>query len=1143
MPDNRWQIVSYVADDDGYRATVRYESGPHDIPRAEQSHWGFSTGITDSFDDDEGSPTDPVEYNPVNPSRIPHRINHHPHSGDPHYGKPPYQPQLKPLPPNRPPYQGVLTSQVNTFIVHPTPAERPDDGRKQFEHHHRPHFSGGSEPKQTSQQKPPQLLKDVAPSSSSSPTPVYIPRPYPTTGHQQSPRPTTPPPIYTAPRPEKYPDPPVYIPKEKSPQFKVTDSIIYDPNEYHPFFQPTEKPKILTFQPIRPFHLPDQFYENRFNQHQSAVTNLERPIRPTQQQNQQRPQENHHRQPPPSVPQKKEQERPLHHDNRPYLDKPVSNEWTPIYQPALPYQPYEPQQKPDTQESIPSYPAESTEPYVPKQRLPFKASPPYPIEPTVEQQRPSYQPPAVYPSTPAPPVQTIKPQRRPSFEITPSYADKPIEPESSYPEKPVELYEAEERPSVKPLPSSSEKPVKTYGPEKKPGYEALPYPEEPVQTYQPQQLPGYETDSSYPDKPDPTYDSERKPEYEPTVPYDEKPYEPVTAYPGKPYESVAAYPDKQDTPYEQQPEYERPEKPEYEPAAPPYDEKRYEPATAYPDKPYEPQTEPPPPYVDKENEAVAPYPDRATETYEPKKKPEYEPVPSYPDYAVQQPAPTPAEEYRPQYQTDRPFIHQQTEDIRHPYRQYPSRPLQSIRPIYNRPPGNYRQPPSKRPYGVPHTGYSPGTPLSGITSIRPILNPKNQSLLAVDVDYSLEGEAPTEAPEFEPEQFVMKSTKKPEPPRKAYQPAFRKPFRDSPIRPKITRPFNNRVPVELPVQQTTEKLPNEQDSPLLAKYKFKGSTTSSDGYGQRTQPRRKQPKQSTGEFTITYPIEEDGLDESIRSGYNSQRVENDHSYLAAGIPNEDQISELDSFLPIEEEFYSSNTSDSDVLYFDDGMIPPLLLRVRDKIPPAKIAEDIPLPYAVTELVNDIPTTTAIPAQIPSITAPPTETPSTTIASTTIASTTTTTKTTTSTKKPSTKAGKRKKKKRVRAKALKRGNGTGTIMRASKKVQTVSVIVKDVPTANVTLPIRTSPRIRFPPRVRFVQKTAERVTRQNEKDADLIGSHSVNEPVISRDFQENDMIENHAMTKEDLMEWSLNAIPVEQLDLVYDSVELEDKPAE
>ncbi|KAI9563211.1 hypothetical protein GHT06_010669 [Daphnia sinensis] len=478
LPDNRWQIVSYVADDDGYRATVRYENGPHDILRAEQTHWGFSTGIPASYD--EAPRIDPLVYNPVNPPRIPHRFNPH-SSEDPHYGKPPYQPQLRP--PNRPPYPGVLTSQVNTLIVHPTPAERPDDGRKQYEH--QPQFAGGLDPKENVQQTPPQLSKDVASSSSSSPPPVYIPRPYATS--QEAPRPTTPPPVYTAPRPEKFPETPVYIPKAKPPKIEIKDSIIYDPNEYHPFFQPIEKPKILTVQPIRPFHLPDQFYENRFNQQQSVVSNLERPVSPTQ-----------HR---PPVPPKKDEERPQQQTKRPYLDKPVSNEWTPLYRP------YE--QQANTQEFVPSYPAESTEPYVPKQRLPFKASPPYPIEPEQPYERP-----AVYPDTPA---QSFKLQQRPPFELAPSYPEKPIEQKPSYPEKAVEVYEPQEKPTVKP--------AETYEAEKKPEYGTLPpYPVEPTQPYQPEEKPVYEP---YPDKPSAPYDQKQKPEYQPTVPYDEKSIHPI----------------------------------------------------------------------------------------------------------------------------------------------------------------------------------------------------------------------------------------------------------------------------------------------------------------------------------------------------------------------------------------------------------------------------------------------------------------------------------------------------------------------------------------------------------------------------------------------------------------------------------------
>ncbi|XP_057367231.1 uncharacterized protein LOC130688275 [Daphnia carinata] len=1262
LPDNRWQIVSYVADDDGYRATVRYENGPHDILREEQSHWGFTTGS--SFPNDEAARIDPLVYNPITPPRIPHRFNPH-NSEDPRYEKPPYQPQLKP--PNRPPYPGVLTSQVNTFIIHPTPTQRPDDGRKQ------PHFEGGLEPKENVERTPPQLSKDVASSSPSSPPPVYIPRPYAT----GQPRPTTPPPVYTAPRPEKFPDTPVYIPKAKPPKIEIKDSIIYDPNEYHPFFQPIEKPKILTVQPIRPFHLPDQFYETRFKQQQSLVTNLERPVPPTQ--NQQRPQEPSQHRPP--VPPKKDEERPKQETKRPYLDKPVSNEWTPLYRP------YEP--KPNTEDFVPSYPVKPTESYVPKERLPFKASVPYPIETDVEQ---PYERPAFYPDTPA---QSFRPQQRPAIEAATSYPDKPVE--QKYPEKAVE---PQAKPTIKP--SYSEKPAETYEAEKKPEYGTLPpYPAEPTQPYQPDKKPVYEPNL---DKPSVPYDQKQKPGYEPTVPNDEKlyepvtahpskpyepypdkedipyepqaeyvrpgkqeyerpekqeyerpaepeykrpekpeykpapsygekpyepvtaypgkedtpyepqaeyerpgkqeyerpekpeyerpekpeyerpqkpeyerpqkpeyerpqkpeyerpekpeyerpekpeyerpekpeykrpekseykpafygdnPYEPVTAYPNKPTEPVAAYPDKPETPYKFQPEYERPEKPEYQPA--PYVDQSYELVTVYPDTPYEPQAETAPPY-DANDYKISSYPDKPVETYEPENKPEHVTEPLYPEYPVQQSPPPQGEEYRPQYQPERPFIDHPTDEVRHPYRPYAPRPLQPVRPIYKRPPVNYRRPPYKRPYGVPHTGYPPGTSTSGVTSIRPILNPKNQTLLTVDLDYSLEGEAPTEPPEFEPEGYVVPSTstRKPEPPRKAYQPIFRKPFRDSPVRPKVTRPSSTRAP-----EKVTEKPSSNEESPLLAKYKFKGSSKSDDGYGQRTQPRRKQSSKQTSDLKIiTSPVEDAG--ESV--GYNSQSVENDHTYLITANPDQDQISELDSFLPIEEDFYSSNSSDSDVLYFDDGMIPPLLLRVRDKVTSTTAADDVPI-YVVTESIAEIvPTTTT---QVPYVT-------STVIPLTTIAPTTTTTKTTTSTVTPSTKAGKKKKKKRVRTKGLKRGNGTGTIMPASKK--SVSVIVKDeiVPTANVTLP-RTSPRIRFPPRVRFVQKTAERVTRQNEKDGDLVASETAHQSVVSRDYVESDMIENHAMTKEDLMEWSLNAIPIERLDLVYDSIELEDNPAE
>jgi hypothetical protein len=108
LPDNRWQIVSYVADDDGYRATVRYENGPHDIPRSEQSHWGFATGSLQTPVSGEPGPNVPPIYPPRN--QFPPQ-----NSGQPPLSKHAFPTQ---------PFQGVVTSQVNTFIVHPTPTDR-----------------------------------------------------------------------------------------------------------------------------------------------------------------------------------------------------------------------------------------------------------------------------------------------------------------------------------------------------------------------------------------------------------------------------------------------------------------------------------------------------------------------------------------------------------------------------------------------------------------------------------------------------------------------------------------------------------------------------------------------------------------------------------------------------------------------------------------------------------------------------------------------------------------------------------------------------------------------------------------------------------------------------------------------------------
>jgi hypothetical protein len=279
-----------------------------------------------------------------------------------------------------------------------------------------------------------------------------------------------------------------------------------------------------------------------------------------------------------------------------------------------------------------------------------------------------------------------------------------------------------------------------------------------------------------------------------------------------------------------------------------------------PEELHEPEQKPKEPIYPEEKPAYDPvtfFTDKPAEFYE--QKPE--PAPSYPAQRPQY-----NEEYRPQYQP-RPFVNQQPNDFRPLYPLYPPRPGQPIRPLlkpgYVVPESNYR--PEKRPYGVPHVGYPSETPLSGITSIRPILNAKNQSLVTIALDESLEGEAPTEPPELEVEE-ITSTTKKPEPIRKfkVNPPIFRKPthqyHQNSPPRSKIVRPFNNRVPVsvEVPIEPSTEKSTDQEDSPLLAKFKFKGSTTSNnDGYGQRTQPRRKQPsqKQKINDFTVTSLLE------------------------------------------------------------------------------------------------------------------------------------------------------------------------------------------------------------------------------------------------------------------------------------------------
>ena len=123
LPDNRLQIVSYVADDQGYRATVRYENAQDDYAQPEQTHWGFSSGAH--------TPPDPVTTEP-NVEYRPHRPPYPP----PQYLNPEsYRPQIIEQDPRDqqsvPPYPGVIQSQVNTFIIHPTPPDRkrPEDDR------------------------------------------------------------------------------------------------------------------------------------------------------------------------------------------------------------------------------------------------------------------------------------------------------------------------------------------------------------------------------------------------------------------------------------------------------------------------------------------------------------------------------------------------------------------------------------------------------------------------------------------------------------------------------------------------------------------------------------------------------------------------------------------------------------------------------------------------------------------------------------------------------------------------------------------------------------------------------------------------------------------------------------------------------
>lgn len=974
LPDNRWQIVSYVADDKGYRATVRYENAQESESRPEQTHWGFSTGNQNSAVPLSGSEERiiPPTYRPE-PPRNPPQYSREPEGPpqEPQFAES-YRPQLAQEEEQSPPsYQGVLRSQVNTFIIHPTPdgrqpAQGSEEGRTNFENYRRP------EPPQGPPRPyyPPQRPVEVPPRPQ-----IYTPRPYPPQQPVRPPPPPPPPPPQSGPyyeeRPTEPPTP-VYIPKEKqSKPYVEQDSIIYNPNVFHPFFEPvTERPKLVSIQPIRPFHILSNYDSRPIQQ------NLERPVRPN---------------PPQSEPRPQDQRPPQNKEPRPQNRPPV-------------------------------------------QDRPVRPNFPRPSEPN--QRRPPY-----------PPLQ---------------------------------------RPPYEPVPQ--ERPTQPYPPLQRPPYEPVP-PERPTQPYPPQQRPTTER----PEKP-----VAQKPTNEPTPSYEDRP--------------TAIY------------------IPQQRPTYPVYSEK---PA--------------PPPYVPQETTTTTTEPtpsitDKPPAVFVAQQKPE--PPPSYTE--------RPQEQYRPLYRPRPPYQNR-----------YPPRPLQGIRPVppeYLRPTDIY-SPVLKRPhtgYDEPHTGYPPGVPLSGITSIRPILNPKEQPVITISPELeSLEGVAPTEPEEIE---IVSLTTTTSKSISQYHSNQFRKPlFR--PRNPYVRVPVTEAA-VELPIEPPTERPaqaepsdPDEDSLSLLTRFKFKPSikqSTSqqtSDGYGQRTQPRRKQTSQSGAEFFGTWPLEEDGPSESIRSGF-TLRDEFDSRPLVTPFPEEEPLSDVEGFPPIEEEQFLNNppanttVDDSDIIVFDDGGdIPPLLLRIHDKGPPT-IVEDITWPPVTTEVETEIPTTVTVPT-------------TTTTTTTTVATTTTEPVLTTTTTEPapSTKAG-RKKKKRVRTKGLKRGNGTArTIMPASRKVQP-SIIVKTekVPTKLTNSTAARSSKIRFPPRIRFVQnqKGSERVTRQNENDSylddfdvDLMGADSVNRVMSHRKGQRAvDMVDvDHPMTKEDLLDLSLNSIPIDQLDLVYDSTELEDTPVE
>lgn len=1321
LPDNRWQIVSYVADDDGYRATVRYESAvdnPEPL-QPEQTYWGFSTGpqsspkppVQVSSESREppvyrpapqpqvyqpAQPREPPAYPPValsrnppsrDPPRYPEPTNG---SQEPPFNPQSYRPQLiqPQLSAVYPPYSGELRSQVNTYIIHPTPPARPVDERRPVNREPEPQNPVGPLPPYR-----PQRPVDLP-----SRPPNYPLRPYP-----------------IDPRPEiksnSEPSPPIYIQKPKTPE-KQLDSIIYNPKIFHPFFEPIidEPPKPVSVQAIRPLHLP-KYFENQANPQTAIQANLERPVRPNSNLNEPRPHQHYetvgnHRYPLTSPHNHPGETRPQYHNNnsptysnpptrpavlpqqtkdesstqRPsdpsYSDRPSFSQ-RPLYRPESPYHDRPSQSTPDQRPRHPIKPTEThvTQPrpnyqpeykpttpvYVPQIRPPYQERPAptteippsYPIKPNEPYQahdRPHYQTDneptvAVYDAQNRPeyqerlvttkPDESYQPQEQYSDQIEedepavavyilqsgPPYQEKVIPTTSAPPEQTTELYRPTERPSYQP--DDLNKPILSInGPQKRPNYEAEPSytiysdkpksnepeqdkpanngereTERPTLTYVPQPTrPTYETEPSYPERPTSVSNvpEQSRPAYETGEPffYPEKTISTSLPQRRPIYQAEPIYLDK---PIPSSKESERPEEkpvvdePEVEKPTPTYtpQQKPTYPTVPYPD--YQSRPNPPQrkPYLSRPIRPYRPlprpnYPNKPEAVDEQSYEPEsaYEEKPAQPYVQQQNRRPYP---FKP---PSRPYGIQQSNKDRLKYQPYQPKPVISSRPPS---PGYYRPKEEYIPENYkPHTGYPVAhTGYSQVTAIRPIPNPKEQLVVTIRPDdyESLEGIAPTE-----PEESILTTTTRPRlTPKWKFNPATRKPF----FRPTTKTTTTVRPPVqfstELPIEPSIES-PSQsgEESPLSNRFRFRSRTPSNDAFGQRTQPRRKQPDQ-TDEFD-SWPQEEDfGQSESIRSGL---RLENEKPFLdSVSIVDEEPLSDLEGFPPIEEELISNSTFNSDVILFDNGgESSPLLLRIRDKGPPS-VVEDLNLLPVTTEAEIETLTTTT--------TTTTTAAPSTT--TTTIVAPTTTTEKATTTEKPTTiKTG--KKKKRVRVKGLRRGNGTRPLLLTGKRIQTtvletkamektekietlpkkeesVEAVVETVAKINkevnkpsrLVLPVRAeklvksvkvekagkvekispigktanttatrSSKIRFPPRIRFVEKNSDRVTREkgnDDYDEDLITADTVHTAVKSRDHYHGaarDMMGDHIMTSGDLMDFSLNAIPIDQLDLVYET---------